>query len=84
MITFDFPPMVGGIQTRAENYVKNLARMGHNVNVIHIIDPEVIKSFYGGTIPSEGFSESFLGARVFRYTSSIRKIFRIFFGALKE
>ena len=83
-VAFDFPPAVGGIQTRAENYVKNLIRMGHHVTVIHILHPEVIKSHFSKNASPESLHEIFFGARVFRYPSSIRKLFEIFFKTVKD
>lgn len=40
LVTFDFPPSIGGIQTRVDNYVKNLVRSGHDVFLAHLVEPE--------------------------------------------
>jgi len=82
-LTFDFPPAVGGIQTRAANYVKNLVKMGHKVTVVHLLDPEVLKTFFGEKPTSKQLHENFHEAQVFRYPSSVKNIFKVFFQTVK-
>lgn len=35
IVTFDFPPNIGGVETRITNYIINLQQLGHQVTVIH-------------------------------------------------
>lgn len=49
LVTFDFPPSIGGIQTRVENYVKNLVRLGHEVTLVHLVEPEEWRTYFEKT-----------------------------------
>ena len=58
-ITFDFPPSIGGIETRAMSYIENLLELGHKVTVIALSQSE------------KQYVDTFLGARVYRLSSSM-------------
>jgi phosphatidylinositol alpha-1,6-mannosyltransferase len=84
MVTFDFPPTVGGIQTRASNYVQHLVKMKNDVVVVHLLNPRVLKTHFGEISgKDEMYVENFFGATVYRYPSKVKKLFRIFFKTLK-
>ncbi|UCH37122.1 MAG: glycosyltransferase family 4 protein [Candidatus Bathyarchaeota archaeon] len=35
IVTFDFPPNIGGVETRITNYIINLQQYGHHVTIVH-------------------------------------------------
>lgn len=71
---------MGGIQNRAKNYVENLVRMNNKVIVVHLLDPEVLQTYFGKTPSSENIPvQKYLGATVYRFPSSINRLFKIFF-----
>lgn len=77
MITFDFPPAVGGIPTRASNYAKHLVKMKNNVVVVHLLDSRVLKTYFGETSETDKVCvEDFFGATVYRYPLKVKKFFR--------
>jgi len=80
IVTFDFFPTVGGIQTRGKNYVQNLVHMKNKVTVIHLLTPEVLQTFFGS---STHFAEKNFGASIYRYPSSVKNTLKIFFKTIK-
>lgn len=74
-ITFDFHPSVGGIETRIKNYVKYLVKMGHNVTVVHLLNPSDQRRYLGSTTFSS--AEQLEGATVLRYRFSFLSALRI-------
>ena len=84
MITFDFSPTVGGIQTRASNYVKHLVKMKNNVVVVHLLNPRVLKTYFGEISGTDKvYVEDFFGATVYRFPSKVKTLFRVFFKTIK-
>jgi phosphatidylinositol alpha-1,6-mannosyltransferase len=78
-VTFDFPPTIGGIQTRGKYYVKELTKMGHKVIVFHML-----KTYF------ENFDrhkccivQKNFGAIVYRLPASVKDIFPAFYSALQ-
>lgn len=73
IITFDFPPTIGGVETRARNYIKNLVEMGHSVEAVAL------------TIKNRGKTSSHhqYGATIYRCPTSPLYLFRTFFSTLK-
>jgi phosphatidylinositol alpha-1,6-mannosyltransferase len=68
IVTFDFPPTVGGIETRVKNYIQNLLRMNQKVRVVALTqrkDPVYVENYNGAT--------------VYRCRSSPKGIFKVFF-----
>jgi len=83
-ITFDFPPTVGGIQTRAKNYIKNLTKMKNKVIVVHLLNPRVLQRYFGALAHgNETCVDKYLGATVYRYPSSVKNVFQVFFKTIK-
>jgi len=84
MIAFDFPPTIGGIQTRVKNYVQNLTKMRNKVVVVHLLDPEVLQRYFGNLNRFGGVhAENYLGATVYRHPSSVKNMFQVFFKTIK-
>jgi phosphatidylinositol alpha-1,6-mannosyltransferase len=65
-ITFDFPPSIGGIETRVMNYIVNLHELGHKVTVIAL------------SKSAKQCVDTFLGARVYRFPSSMLSLPSVF------
>jgi glycosyltransferase involved in cell wall biosynthesis len=79
MITFDFHPTVGGIQTRTENYVRNLTKMKHEVILVHLLNPRVLQTYFGSLpVRNKVRGEKYLGATVYRYPSRVKFLFQVF------
>lgn len=72
MVTFDFPPTVGGVETRIKNYLLNLVKMNHKVRVIALTSKE-----------DSIHTENYLGAIVYRCPFSPKDILRVFFTTAK-
>lgn len=64
LITFDFPPGVGGIETRLGNYVAQIVRRGRKVSVVHLLNPEDRRKLLGPRLSSTG---EFHGASLHRF-----------------
>ncbi|MBO3810160.1 MAG: glycosyltransferase family 4 protein, partial [Candidatus Brockarchaeota archaeon] len=77
LVTFDFPPSVGGIQTRVENYVKNLVRLGHEVTLVHLVEPEEWRTYFEKT-GRRMIVEQVHGASVIRFKYLFKETFKIF------
>ncbi|MBO3754985.1 MAG: glycosyltransferase family 4 protein [Candidatus Brockarchaeota archaeon] len=77
LVTFDFPPSVGGIQTRVENYVKNLVRLGHEVTLVHLVEPEEWRTYFEKT-GRRMIVEQVHGATVIRFKYLFKDTFKIF------
>lgn len=82
LVTFDFPPSIGGIQTRVKSYVQNLVKMGHEVILVHMVEPEDWRSHFGN-YGGDAIVESFQGATVFRLRYTIAKTIEIFIAVLR-
>jgi phosphatidyl-myo-inositol dimannoside synthase len=67
--TFDFPPSVGGIETRTMNYAKEIAREGNDLVIVHLLNPGDRLKLLGKRSKSR---ESFLGATLLRYAYSFQ------------
>ena len=67
IVTYDFPPTIGGIETRVTNYISCLTRLGHQVIVV-AISPSC----------KSASVERFLGATVYRYPPAYLSIVRAF------
>lgn len=81
-ITFDFPPSIGGIQTRVENYVKNLVKTGHHVLVVHLVEPEEWQKHF----ESAGryvIIERVHSSCVLRFRYPLKETFKIFLAVLR-
>jgi len=72
IVTFDFPPEVGGIETRVKNYIQNLIKMKCHVEVVAL-------TLTDNTV----FVENYLGATVYRCPSSPRFVFKVFSSVIK-
>ncbi|MEM2087187.1 MAG: glycosyltransferase family 4 protein [Thermoproteota archaeon] len=77
LVTFDFPPSIGGIQTRVENYVKNLVRLGHEVTLVHLVEPEEWRNYFEKT-KRKMIIEQVHGASVIRFKYLFKDTFKIF------
>lgn len=66
IITFDFPPNVGGVETRIQYYIQNLIKLNHRVTVIALAPIHEIHV------------ENYLGATVYRCPSSLKFLFQVF------
>ncbi len=66
-MTFDFPPSVGGIETRTMNYAKELVRRGDDLIIVHLLNPADRRRLIGSNSMSVG---TFNGARLIRYAYS--------------
>ncbi|MEM4609979.1 MAG: glycosyltransferase family 4 protein [Thermoproteota archaeon] len=77
LVTFDFPPSIGGIQTRVENYVKNLVRLGHEVTLVHLVEPEEWRNYFEKT-KRKMIIEQVHGANVIRFKYLFKDTFKIF------
>lgn len=80
-MTFDFPPSIGGIQTRVENYVKNLVRLGHEVVLVHLVEPEEWRTLFEKT-GRKMIVEQVHGASVIRFKYLFKDTFKIFLTAV--
>lgn len=84
IVTFNFPPTIGGMQTRAKNYIRNLTRMKNKVLVVHLLTPEVLQTYFGALNQIGGvYAENYLGATVYRHPSSVKNLFQAFFKTVK-
>ena len=84
MITFDFHPTVGGIQTRTENYVRNLTKMKNKVILVHLLNPRVLQAYFGSLPQGDKVrGEKDFGATVYRYPSRVKFLFRVFFSVTR-
>lgn len=83
LVTFDFPPSIGGIQTRVENYVKNLVRLGHEVTLVHLVEPEEWRTYFEKT-GRRMIVEQVHGARVLRFKYLFKDTFKIFTTVLRS
>lgn len=72
IVTFDFPPTVGGIETRIENYIQNLVKMKHSVRIITL-----------SPMKNSAHVENYLGATVYRCPAFPRSLFKVFFATTK-
>ena len=84
MVTFDFHPTVGGIQTRTKYYVRNLGKMKNEVILVHLLNPRVLQTYFGSLPQDEVRGEKYLGATVYRYPSRVKFLFRVFFNVIKK
>ncbi|MGC8832361.1 MAG: glycosyltransferase family 4 protein [Thermoproteota archaeon] len=82
LVTFDFPPSIGGIQTRVENYVKNLVRLGHEVALVHLVEPEEWRTHFEKT-GRRMIVERVHGASVIRFKYVFKDTFKIFLTVLR-
>lgn len=84
MVTFDFHPTVGGIQTRTKNYVRNLSKMKNEVILVHLLNPRVLQTYFG-SLPQgvKVRGEKYLGATVYRYPSRVKFLFQVFFNVTR-
>ncbi|MEM2998074.1 MAG: glycosyltransferase family 4 protein [Thermoproteota archaeon] len=82
LVTFDFPPSIGGIQTRVENYVKNLVRLGHGVTLVHLVEPEEWRNHFEKTGRRMIF-ERVHGASVIRFKYLFKDTSKIFLTILR-
>ena len=72
IVTFDPPENIGGVEGRAIGYTKQLVKMGEFVELIALA-------------PHYKFSsESFYGAKLHKYPSTIKKILAAFRSAVRE
>jgi len=67
IITFDFPPKVGGIQTRAKNYIKNLTERQYKIITVALSPRKDIRV------------HSYEGTTVYRCPASPKLVFQTFF-----
>jgi len=72
MITYDFPPKIGGVEIRAVNYISNLFKTGYKVIVVAPSQ----------TSKSTSIEESF-GATIYRCPASFTSAPKVFFSILK-
>ncbi|UCB60396.1 MAG: glycosyltransferase family 4 protein [Candidatus Bathyarchaeota archaeon] len=87
MVTFDFHPTLGGIQTRVKSYVRNLVNAKNQVILVHLLNPRVLQKHFGLVNPRKVQPQMFLGATVLRFPSRVKYIFQVFFaviGAIKK
>jgi len=77
LITFDFPPSIGGIQTRVYNYVKNLVKSGHDVLLVHLVEPEEWRNYFESS-GKEVIVERVHGAEVLRFKYLLKDTLKIF------
>lgn len=67
IVTFDFPPTVGGIETRIKNYIQNLVKMKHDIRVV------------APTLAHDAiYTENYFGATVYRCPFSPKSLFKVF------
>lgn len=64
LVTFDFPPSVGGIETRLGNYVSEMVKDDRRVSVVHLLNPEDRRRLLGPGLSSVG---GFHGASLLRF-----------------
>jgi len=79
--TFDFPPSVGGIETRTMNYAKVIAREGNDLVIVHLLNPMDRLRLLGKRSRSQG---SFVGAKLLRYAYSFQKTPMTFVASLRD
>ncbi len=80
MITFDFPPQIGGIENRARKYVQTLVKMKHEVIVLNLLDRKLFETHFRISMRQHTVCmENYLGATVYRGLSSPRYMLRVFF-----
>jgi phosphatidylinositol alpha-1,6-mannosyltransferase len=72
IVTFDFPPNIGGVETRITNYIINLVQLGHQVTIIHPTTNDNI------TV------ENYLGASVYRCPKSPVRAVKTFIQLLQK
>jgi len=82
LVTFDFPPSIGGIQTRVNNYVHNLVKMGHDVVLAHMIEPEEWERYFS-RFGNDLIVDSSHGATVFRLRYDVGNTMKIFLTILR-
>ena len=68
--TFDFPPSVGGIETRTMNYAKEIVKGGNDLVIIHLLNPADRLRLLGKRTKSRS---SFFGATLLRYAYSFQR-----------
>ena len=73
IVTFDFPPALGGVETRVKNYIQNMVRLNHQVLVVALTSR-------GGRV----YVERYLGVSVYRCPSSPRFIFKVLLTIMRE
>ncbi len=79
--TFDFPPSVGGIETRTMNYARELAKRGDDLVVVHMLNPADRSRLLRGESRS---AEELDGFRVIRYAYSLRATLQLFLTSVRE
>ncbi|HME18237.1 MAG TPA: glycosyltransferase family 4 protein, partial [Nitrososphaerales archaeon] len=79
--TFDFPPSVGGIETRTMNYAKEIATEGNDLVIVHLLNPGDRLKLLGERSKSR---ESFVGARLLRYAYSFQTTPRTFLASIRD
>lgn len=77
LVTFDFPPSIGGIQNRVNSYLQNLVKMGHDVILAHMIEPEEWGRYFSRH-SRDMFVDSFQGATVFRLRYTFGNTLKIY------
>jgi len=80
-LTFDFPPSVGGIETRTMNYVKEMMGQGKNLVVVHLLNPADRMKLLGNRPRS---IESFYGAKLLRYPYSVQRTFSTLQASMRD
>ena len=84
LITFDFHPTVGGIQTRTKNYVENLTKTNNKVILVHLLNRRVMQTHFSDLIQDNKVCvEEYLGATVYRYPSRVKFLFHVFLEVIR-
>jgi len=83
LITFDFPPSIGGIQTRVDNYVRNLMKTGHDVFLVHLVEPEEWRTHFKN-VGKDMIVERVHGAVVLRTRYLFKDTLKIFLTVLRH
>ena len=80
-LTFDFPPSVGGIETRTMNYVKEMMGQGKDLAIVHLLNPADRMKLLGNRPLSV---ESFYGAKLLRYPYSVQMTFSTLQASMRD
>jgi len=79
--TFDFPPSIGGIETRTMNYAKEIVKAGNDLVVVHLLNPSDRLKLLGKSSKSRS---SFFGAMLLRYAYSFQSSPMTFLTSVRE
>ena len=79
--TFDFPPSVGGIETRTMNYAKEIVKGGNDLVIVHLLNPSDRLRLLGKRTKS---MDSFFGARLLRYAYSFQSTPMTFVASVRD